>query len=1069
MKHRSHVTIPLALVAVCFFGSGLTGLVYEIVWLRRLQLTFGSTTYSITTVLAAFMAGLGFGSYIIGRRVDRSRLGGLRIYGLLELGVGLYALISLPLLSLTEALYVQIQTRMALGQGGATVLKLLLSFPVLALPAGLMGGTLPALVSGLLRDRAALHSTVGRLYGFNTAGAAAGAALAGLVLVEYLGLWRSVVLAAAVNLCIAAVVLLLTRKTSTRPDEPAVPPGDGEEPAFMRLREHLRAPPVLFCAAAVVLTGCLSMVYEVVWARLLSLIMGSSAYSFTIVLSIFLVGIAMGALIYSRLQRGRVPSAFGLALVLMALALWVALTVAVIPSLPRAMMWINQVPGVTFGRVMVLEVALAGFVLLIPTLLLGAALPMAMGVISRALGRVGTDVGGVYLANTLGAIAGSVLTGFAFIPLWGTQNTLVAGLWANLALVAVGVVLFSSTWPRRALGVAAVVLVAAFSLSLPPWPAALFDSGIIFQHGMRPADSPMLLEQRLSRQPSRLLFFEEGINSTISVRQSPDIVSLMVNGKADASSRDDMSTQVVLGVAATMAHPRPRNVAVIGWGSGVTTHCATFFPEVQRVDAIEIERAVVNATVHFHEVNGKAEQNPRVRLFYDDARSYFQTTDQQYDVIISEPSNPWMVGSALFTSDFHRLVKRKLRAGGIFGQWLQLYRLESSTVTLIMRTMLASFAHVELWFSQSGDVILLGSEQAIVHSLERVRKAYAADPRLPFHMTAHGPGPRPENLFGCYLLDRPTLERMVKRFDAELLTDDRPVLEYRALRSLYQRTHHHIDALWEAKLQQKVLLPRTTGTRPSPGAALAGASRILARTPALRRMITRHAIKHFPDDPEVRLQRAKHLFQLDRHARVRALIKPLLAGGAFRGEATFLDARVLLDEGKTTRALARLDQMGAHRPIARTWFKVRAAMAARRHGLAWRQLDALQKKAAAARLDPDTRRLDWAMVYQAVHRLVARTRDHGRGIAFLRKRHTRHHDDMFRLMYLVDAYDKARRYRHAAYYMDRLMEYGLLDTEHLRLCERIFREVKQTAKSERCRRQRLRLVGAPRGKRLWSK
>jgi len=122
MKHRSHVTIPLALVAVCFFGSGLTGLVYEIVWLRRLQLTFGSTTYSITTVLAAFMAGLGFGSYIIGRRVDRSRLGGLRIYGLLELGVGLYALISLPLLSLTEALYVQIQTRMALGQGGATVL-----------------------------------------------------------------------------------------------------------------------------------------------------------------------------------------------------------------------------------------------------------------------------------------------------------------------------------------------------------------------------------------------------------------------------------------------------------------------------------------------------------------------------------------------------------------------------------------------------------------------------------------------------------------------------------------------------------------------------------------------------------------------------------------------------------------------------------------------------------------------------------------------------------------------------------------------------------------------------------
>ena len=1066
-----HSKLTFALLAVCFFGSGLTGLIYEIVWLRRLQFTFGSTTYSITTILAAFMFGLGLGSYIIGRRVDRSRLGGIRIYGLLELGVGLYALVSLPLLSLTELLYLKAQTALGLGHGGATLLKLLLSFPVLAFPAALMGGTLPALVQGLLSRRAVLHSLVGRLYGFNTAGAAVGTALAGLVLIEWLGLWRSVLAAAAVNLTIAVVVLLRFRRREPAPQQ-ATPPAEPvtEAATGLRLRDHLRSAPVMFCAAAVVLTGCLSMLYEVVWARLLSLVMGSSAYSFTIVLSIFLIGIALGSLAYGRLSRRSTPSAFGLALVLMALALWVALTVAVIPAMPRVMVWLNQVPGSTFARVMTFEVALATFLLLVPTLLLGAALPMAMGIISRALGQVGRDVGGVYLANTLGAIAGSVLTGFVFIPLWGTQRTLMAGLWANLLLVALGVLKFGGTTPRRLLGGGVVASVALLSLALPQWPPSLFDSGVVFQHKMAPASTRLALEQRLTREPSRLLFFEEGVNATISVRQASDIVSLFVNGKPDASSKDDMPTQVALGIVATMAHPAPHNVAVVGWGSGVTTYCITFFPEVKRIDAIEIERAVVDATVHFHEVNGKAEQHPKVKLVYDDARSYLQTTDQRYDVIISEPSNPWMAGtSALFSRDFYRLVKRKLGQGGIFGQWLQLYRLDGRSVALIVRTVLDSFAHAQLWFSHEGDVILLASEQPIRWSLERVRRAYKADPRLAFHMNAHGPGGKPGHLFGCFLLDRSALERVVKRFDQELMTDDQPVLEYRAMRGLYRHNHSHIRALWRAKLQLKQVLPPLQGAaRPSPARALSGAAHLLASSIYLRDRITRFGVKHYPGDPEMSLQRAKYLMRVDRTVEALPLVEPLTFLPAWRAEASFQKARMLLSMGSPAAAQKALEALGDYRPIARTWFSFQAAVKARDYKQGWTQIERLMPLMKRP-LDPDARRLDWATLYENVDTLIGKTRQYARGSKFLGKQRTRYHGELFRLLFLVDALAKQRRYPEAARAMDQLLQYGLLDTRYLRLCERLYRKVKQPAKVARCTAQRLAITRVPQGVALWGR
>ncbi len=1072
---RREPALPFSLLAVCFLGSGFTGLVYELLWTRRLQLTFGSTTYSITAVLAAFMAGLGLGGYLIGRRVDRSRLSGVRIYAYLELGIGLYALASLPLLSLCERLYAALQAALQLGQWGAALLKLALAFPVLAFPAALMGGTLPALTRALCESRATLHVTVSRLYGINTVGAAAGTALTGLYLIEHLGIWQSMVLAALVNLSIAALVLGRLRHAPAEPPPPeaaapAEPPGS--EPAaaaeqLLQLRAHLRSPAVLFCAVAVVLTGFLSMLYEIVWTRMISLIVGSSSYAFAIVLAIFLLGLALGALVYSRAARGSPPTPFGLALLLLGLALWVTLTLSLIPLLPELMIRLAQIPGAGYLRLLAFEVVLATVLLLVPTLILGAALPMSMGIVSRALGQLGRDVGGVYLANTAGAIAGSVLTGFALIPLLGSERSLAAGVLLNLALCGAGLVGFGGHPLRRVVGLAGTLAVAGVCLLQPSWPPAVFDSGLGSRLDAIVAKGPLDLARRLERSPSRLRFLEEGVNATVSVREYPNQLTLLVNGKPDASTGGDMTTQASLGAIPLLAHPRPREVAVIGFGSGVTAHVATFFPELERVDVVEIERAVLRAAPLFRPVNGGVEEHAKVNLILDDARSMLRTSDRRYDVIISEPSNPWMAGIAnLFSKDYYELSRRRLRPGGIFGQWLQLYRIDSEAVAMILRTMLASFPEVEVWHTDAHNLILLGSEQPIPHSLARVERAYRADHRLRVVGSAYGPGPQAEHYFGCFLLGRAELERVVSRFGAALMSDDHPILEYHVLRGLYRPTHDHVDALWQAKLAHGRLLPQgLQGSPPPLGLVLAGAVTMLRRHP-LEERIGRFALERFKDEPQLRLVRAKTLERLERSAEARELARTLPGEPGFRAEAALLEARILIKEKRPAEALAKLEEMSRFRPVARLWYQLEAGLMAGRGEVAWAAAEGLQR-ALDERYNIDVINLPRDEIYGRFQRLIEASRLWERGLRLLGARKEPAGGELHRQLALVATYRGLGRHALAAKAMDTILEYGLPSLELLKLCEEVYRAAGESEAADSCVRTREHYTFPIRGKPLW--
>ncbi|MCB9558190.1 MAG: fused MFS/spermidine synthase [Deltaproteobacteria bacterium] len=1090
MPARSVMRWDRALLLSCFFGSGMTSLIYELIWVRRLQLTFGSTSYSITTVLAAFMAGLGIGGFVFGRMIDRKPERAAQLYAYLEIAIGLYALLSLALLSGVEQIYAVVQRSIGLGPKSAMLLKFALAFPVLTFPATLMGGTLPALVRAFVDRRGCLGQRLGQLYGINTIGAAVGTLATGFFLLQYLGYWPSIATAAALNGVIALAVL--RRQRSSSPTA-AVPPSAKEAPAKMvRLRDHLRRKDVAFAAAALVTSGALSMCYEVVWSRLLALVGGSSSYAFALVLTIFLLGISGGSLLFSRWARQKEADVSQLTLLLGLLAVWATISLALIPRLPAWLLSLTQIPGLSLPRLIAMQGALALALLLVPTLLLGAVFPVAISNITRALGEVGRDVGGAYLANTIGAICGSVITGLLLIPALGTRTTLLVALGLNLVIVAAGVLLFSTSALRRIQGLAALALVVLLAWRMPAWPAHFYDAGLGSRLDQVMVRNERQLQKELFRSPSKLLFLREGVNATISVRRFSSGTSLLINGKADASDSGDMSTQVNLGLIPMLAHPKAKHVGVIGWGSGVTTAVTLQFPRVEQVEAIELEQAVIDASPLFAHVNHGAERDRRVRLVVDDARTHFLVSQRRYDVLISEPSNPWMPGIAsLFTQEFYAQAKRRLAPGGVFGQWLQIYRLDAPAVASVIQTLLASFADVQLWMTDAGNMIFLASESPLQFSAARVGKIYDERPALRALAAAYGPGSSPDHFFGSYLLDRDALRRIAKRYESNVLSDGRPNLEYRALSSLYRQTHDHLSAFWSAKMTLDRRLPPLVGPTPDFFVAVEGATQlvrnnrplaaqILAWASVIDRQQTDRSPRASSRDggeaaPNIALLRSATRIALRQkdNARALKLAATLVQRSADDSEAHLLYARALVAVDRFEQALSQLDAMGSQRTIAATVYRIIALTGLRRIDQAWRAvgtlfaaLDRPPTTDAAARAD--AQRLTRPLLYRGTLRaLLQLSSDKSAAIALLLGRSDEHAGEWDRLNLLMAAQIDTGAAHEAARTLDAIEAYRPMARSHLRRCAAIYQRAGRQRAATRCERLAQQLLISPVHRALW--
>ena len=812
------------LLALCFFLSGATGLVYQIVWMRMLGLVFGHTVLATTTVLVAFMAGLALGSWLLARRA--SRLASLiAAYGWLEVGIGVYCALLPLLLSGAATTYLALARGLGLSYGTFTLVQFTLVGLVLLVPTTLMGGTLPVLGQALARDPDRLGRTIGALYAINTFGAVAGVAVAGYLLLPAVGNRWSLLVGAAANLAVGALAIAYARG---RASAPAVPAAAEVPPA---LTAEGRA-----TVLALGLSGAIAMVYEVAWTRALALIIGSSTYAFTAMLLAFLIGIAGGSALYSWMWGRRRASPGRFAVIQVAIALATAGAMLVYERLPALFLQgfaRSNAPGAMALTQLVVCVA----ALLLATLFIGATFPCAVSAAARGAGRAGEDVGRTYAVNTLGAIAGSALGGLVLIPTLGLHASLRGAVVANL-LLAAALFLGPPRPVRRrrqvAAGLAAALAVGAWLI--PPWSRDILSSGVAVY---APQYQNLGWAQFMRRAvPKDILYYRDGPTATVTVHREGDNLFLRVNGKTDASTGYDMVTQLMSGHLPMLLHPGAKQALVIGLGSGVTAGAITGYP-FERLDVVEIEPSVVEAARFFGAYNANVLDNAAVHVSIADGRNFLLTTPRRYDVIVSEPSNPWIGGLAsLFTVEMFQHARDCLQPGGVMVQWIQAYALEAEDLRMVIRTFASVFPATSVWSGTPGDFLLVGSVEPHALDLRAMQERLAANPAA---RRIFGPTPAWPDVLGYFLLAAEDTARLAR--DAGLNTDDRLPLEFSAPRALYLNTAESNRILVTGA--QRVTLP-----------PLSRESQTLSATPAAktslgfvfgRQAMIRQALAQFED------------------------------------------------------------------------------------------------------------------------------------------------------------------------------------------------------------------------------
>jgi spermidine synthase len=699
-RHRRWIVLTL------FFCSGGAALVYEIIWAKFLSEMFGSTIYAQTVVLAVFMGGLAMGNRLFGRRADRWRRP-LRVYGWLEAAVGTYALLFPACDRLANRIFVSIGSRIADQTSLLLALKGGLSAALLLGPTVLMGGTLPLLAAWLQRSDAEARRRSAVFYSVNSLGAVAGAAVAGFWLVERFGLVGASQMAAAVNVMIGVVAILLSGEmipvaaTARAPRKAGKKNGD--PPAMMRQ-----------AAMVVAATGAISMGLEVLASRSMALIFGSSLQSFAVVLMAFILGIGLGSAWMASARR-RVSSVEGKTVFLLcAASAWVTVLVFKIELWTDFYRIARVHLSYTASGYVYHELLTIGFSLVIiglPAACIGAVLPLMIRGISGPDASLGAKVGALLTWNTLGAVAGTLLTGFVLMPVAGLRDA-----FAVLA-VALAVVALVVAW-RRSLtlgiigGTTAGVLACGLLIAGEQGWRQVMSFGVfrLVETEFDPATMPR------HKQHTELLFYQDAPDATVSVERgdgigAPPVLCLRINGKPDASTGIDIATQLLLAHLPMLARPEARDVFVLGLGAGVTAGAVLSYP-VDRVAVAENCAPVVEAARLFAHWNHHVLDDPRARLWIEDARTVLKLHPQQYDVIITEPSNPWSVGvGSVFSREFYQLAASRLKPGGMVAQWFHIYEMQDDLLKLVLRTFGATFPYVEIWDTGGGDIVLLGSLQ----------------------------------------------------------------------------------------------------------------------------------------------------------------------------------------------------------------------------------------------------------------------------------------------------------------------------------------------------------------------
>ncbi len=666
-----------------FVGSGCAALIYEIVWLQLLQLVIGSSAVSLAVLLGTFMGGMCLGSITLPRLVS-SRRHPLRVYAMLELGIGILGILlwfALPIVS-----------RFYAGHAGhglpAILLRGLVCGVCLLPPTFMMGATLPA-ISRWIETTPRGVSWLGFFYGGNIAGGVLGCLLAGFYLLRVLDMEAATFVAAAINGVVALTGFLLA----------AVMPWNDSGTA-PKSQTNNSSPGSRWVYLAIALSGMCALGAEVVWTRLLTLLLGGTVYTFSVILAVFLLGLGIGSSIGSFLARTISRPRIALAacqLLLTGAIVWTAVMIS--KSLPY---WPVD-PELVWNPWISLQLDLMRclWAILPATCLWGASFPLALAAAAAPGQDPARLAGGIYAANTIGAIIGALGASLVLIAWIGTQHAqqvLVIGAAAAAALLFV-------TGARKPAGVVLMLATAAVAvvmvLNVPAIPPGLIAQGRYLA---------------TKGTDGKFLYVGEGMNASVAVTESADgIRNFHVSGKIEASTDPrDMRLQRMLGHIPALLHPNPRSVLVVGCGAGVTAGSFVLYPGIQKIVICEIEPLIPRVVAtNFAKENYNVVKNPRVQVVYDDARNYVLTSKDKFDIITSDPIHPWVKGAAtLYTKEYFEMCREHLNPGGFVTQWVPLYESNPGVVKSEIATFFDVFPDGTIWANDENgkgyDLVLLG-------------------------------------------------------------------------------------------------------------------------------------------------------------------------------------------------------------------------------------------------------------------------------------------------------------------------------------------------------------------------
>lgn len=736
-------TLRFVIVLVLFFATGACGLVYQQLWLRELSLVFGVTVQAVSTVLAAFFGGLALGGYLAGRLARRTPRP-IAWYGAIEVATGVLALATPFMLGAAGDLYVWFAGNVTDSLAVLTVVRFVLTFAVLMIPATFMGASLPLIVSSSLLREAALGSRVGMLYAWNTAGAVLGTVVSGFWLIGLWGLDRTFLVAAVVNIVAGAAAVVAARRWDAEPV--AAPTAEGTAAVSRRPAVSPRARRAVL--AVFIVSGFVTLALEVVWFRQLVLFLESSTYAFTVMLATVLVGISVGSALATPLLRRGFATVRNLAAVELLLGF---AALGSFLALSKTFVVLDRVGLEAGGRSLTLVIGASVLSMLPATLLMGFAFPVGIELwIGDDRHASGERVGVFVACNVAAGIAGSLIAGFVMVPLIGARGSVVV---LGLAVIATGVwLLVLAVEPRTAAigGLVAAGFAAFVSIALVPDP---YES-VMFH-----------------RFPGETVVWKsDDAQTTVSIQRAGEFLVMYVDGQHQANTTPEMvGYHRLLGTLPVAVHPDPQRALVIGLGGGVSPGALSQAPGIE-VDVVELSPDVVEGARLLADVNAGVADRPNVQIRVDDGRNHLLVTEERYDIITADVIPPTHAGAGkLWSVEYWELARDALAPGGLMLQWAPQSNVRD--YAMVLRSFESVFPHVTAWADGS---MLIGSNERIdldPAALERK----LADPEWQAVLAPIGVADW-AGLGSLFTADGDAIRATIG--DGPILTDDQPRIEY---------------------------------------------------------------------------------------------------------------------------------------------------------------------------------------------------------------------------------------------------------------------------------------------------